>query len=282
MAIIRSQIFGDLSGRLGGVVFSRNTTDKIVRAYVMPTDAKTVQQMNNRGGFSSVNALWASLSMNTKQSWNSFANSLFVPKKGRKANRYSGQNAFVSINSVLNTCYRSNYQSILAGPAGHALYHEFESSILIPPQTQVYPGILSQAGSLISLTLNDFQFNSSTKSCTLILDMSPGSQELQPVFTDNTGLIYQGFAVYLSNPLTQGQTNTSGMEEFLIGSVRSPYAISDWTTRSNLTFSWTVPDIYFRNIKTQFLSNSYIFATCYLINFKGQSLQLGRKLIQIF
>lgn len=99
MARVLGNPFGDLRGKLGGSVFSRNKSGAIVRVYTKNTDRRSDSQIDRRSRFGNVASLWASLSASIKSNWNQYAESSFAPKKGKKPGSYTGFAAFVSIES---------------------------------------------------------------------------------------------------------------------------------------------------------------------------------------
>ena len=97
MARVLANPFGDMRGKLGGTVFSRNKSGSIIRVYVKNTDRKSDSQIDRRSRFGNVASLWASLAGSLKSNWNQYAESSFAPKRGKKPGSYTGFSAFVSI-----------------------------------------------------------------------------------------------------------------------------------------------------------------------------------------
>jgi hypothetical protein len=94
--------FGEIRGKVGGVVFSRNKHGPIVRAYVKPVQANSVAQTNQRARFASLPTVYKSLTQAQKRLWSSYAVNGFIARHTTNKGRFTGQNAFVSINMLLS------------------------------------------------------------------------------------------------------------------------------------------------------------------------------------
>lgn len=99
MARVIGNPFGDMRGKLGGMVFSRNKSGQIVRVYVKNTDKESESQVARRGRFAAVSSLWSSIPLANKANWNQYAEQYFSPKSGKKHGLYSGFSAFMSCES---------------------------------------------------------------------------------------------------------------------------------------------------------------------------------------
>jgi len=97
MARILGFQYGEMRGKLGGNVFSRNKAGAYVRAKVTPVNPQTVRQQNARYRFGNMSILFQSLSTMQKNCWESFAKSHFNPLKGNNTGIYSAGNAFVAL-----------------------------------------------------------------------------------------------------------------------------------------------------------------------------------------
>lgn len=95
-----TNVFGEFSGKMGGVVWSRNRGGAYIRRFVTPLNPSTEKQMKQRYAFG-VNAQRYSLvSDEVKPLWNTYANTVFVPLVG--TGKGSGINAYVSLNTTID------------------------------------------------------------------------------------------------------------------------------------------------------------------------------------
>lgn len=97
MARVLGFLLGELRGKLGGTVFSRNKSGAIVRAKVTPVNPQTVRQQTARFRFGNSSILYQGLTASAKSCWQVFANTHFNPLKGNNTGIYSGGNAFVAM-----------------------------------------------------------------------------------------------------------------------------------------------------------------------------------------
>lgn len=97
MARILGFQYGEMRGKLGGNVFSRNKAGAYVRAKVTPVNPQTVRQQTARYRFGNMSILYQSLSNMAKDCWQTFASTHFNPLKGNNTGIYTGGNAFVAL-----------------------------------------------------------------------------------------------------------------------------------------------------------------------------------------
>ncbi len=102
MAIIRGgSPFGEIRGKIGASVFSRNAAGQIVRAYAIPVNHNSLAQRLSRNTLSSASAMWCTIGNDEKAAWNSFAKDpvRYAPLYKMNAGGINGQNAFVALYS---------------------------------------------------------------------------------------------------------------------------------------------------------------------------------------
>jgi len=97
MARILGFQYGEMRGKLGGNVFSRNKAGAYVRAKVTPVNPQTVRQQTARYRFGNMSILYQNLSSAAKDCWQVFASTHFNPLKGNNTGIYTGGNAFVAL-----------------------------------------------------------------------------------------------------------------------------------------------------------------------------------------
>lgn len=97
MARILGNPFGELRGKAGGSVFSRNRAGQFMRVYVKPAQANSTSQATARGIFGAASQAYVPLTLATKGSWGSFATSVYNPLKKTNVGQFTGQQAFIGI-----------------------------------------------------------------------------------------------------------------------------------------------------------------------------------------
>jgi hypothetical protein len=281
MAVITASTFGEMSGRVGPLVFSRNNGKQYVRQYVVGTDASSLQQLTSRQRFSVMAAHWRTLSVSQKSAWKTFANTLFVAKHPKANAVHSGYTAFVSLNTMLATCYSTDYNGIITVPGVDATYTPFPPVNYEAPTSAFSANIQNSTGGALQLVLSDAVFDSTSNLCVVTLNLCPVNQVNPIVFKTpviNTNI---GFACYFSMPFSGGRTTVNSKEAYLMGTLKNPIINSGWATASQISFSWTVSSTYLNKLKYAFTIGKHIFVSIYSVGFSGQTAFIGRLLITI-
>jgi hypothetical protein len=281
MAEITSNLLGQLSGRVGSLIFSKNGSGQYVKGYVVGTDAKSLAQISSRNRFSVMASHWRLLSQAQKNSWKVYARTLFVSKHPKPSAVYSGYESFVSLNTILATCNSSNYDGLLIDPPCTVLYDAFPSVNYTAPSFSFSSQIQSYFGESISLILNTASYDTSSRVVTFNLLMCPAVQADPVVFKTPLSNLSLGFACYFSMPFSGGRTTVNSKEAYLIGTVLPPTITSGWVTSNSLTFSWIIPSDYFSKCKYAFLPSHHIFFTVYAVGLTGESKMIGRLLVTL-
>jgi hypothetical protein len=91
------------AGKLKDVVYSRNRGGHFKRAYVIPTDPQTQDQLDWRASFSNIASMWQVITQNARDQWNQAAYLLIRQNTLGNNYRFSGYNYFVhqTINIIL-------------------------------------------------------------------------------------------------------------------------------------------------------------------------------------
>jgi len=102
MAIMRpGPLAGQVSGRVGGVVFSRNRGGDYVRNGPSPTNPQTEYQVAVRNALAAASSAWDDLTDDQRMAWRSWANDNPVRNRIGESIRLQGNAAFVALNSRL-------------------------------------------------------------------------------------------------------------------------------------------------------------------------------------
>lgn len=71
--ILFGNMVADARGKLGGIVYSRNTGGAYARQKVSPVQPRTPSQLNQRSRMAETSKLWDTLSQNQREAWKSFS-----------------------------------------------------------------------------------------------------------------------------------------------------------------------------------------------------------------
>jgi len=144
MARILGFQYGEMRGKLGGNVFSRNKAGAYVRAKVTPVNPKTVRQQTARYRFGNMSILYQSISNTLKDCWEVFARTHFNPLKGNSTGIYNGGNAFVALRQSAG-----QGNEIFGSLSGE------QSTVAISAQTLPYLEVTEPPSEAVSATLKD-------------------------------------------------------------------------------------------------------------------------------
>jgi hypothetical protein len=96
MALVIGNPFGELKGRIGGTVFTKNKAGQIARVYRTPVSSRSQAQNIVRQSFQNVSKSWKNLIAPIGSYWQTFATSVYAPLKRTNHGQYSGYQAFVA------------------------------------------------------------------------------------------------------------------------------------------------------------------------------------------
>lgn len=99
--IVGGSPLGELSGKMGGLVFARNKGGAYVRQYAIPINPNTVAQVNARALFGASVANWHSLTPAQKANWENYAQQIYQPLNNANGATFSGINAFTALSAVV-------------------------------------------------------------------------------------------------------------------------------------------------------------------------------------
>lgn len=102
MAIMRAgALAGQLSGRVGGVIFSRNRGGDYVRNGPCPVNPRTTYQVAVRNALATASTRWNDPSFTYRAAWVAWANANPIQNRLGETIRLQGNAAFVQLNSRL-------------------------------------------------------------------------------------------------------------------------------------------------------------------------------------
>jgi hypothetical protein len=172
MAIIKGgSPLGELSGKMGGLVFSRNKGGAYVRQYVIPVNPNTVAQVNARAAFGSSAANWHNFNANEKARWQNYAEGIFSPLLQPNMGQFSGINAFTSLSNVVAN---ANIRNLGINPLAFGSYSietdtvptinvTNETNYAVPdiPPSEFNTGVLQALGGVdqVALTIKNASIN---------------------------------------------------------------------------------------------------------------------------
>jgi hypothetical protein len=95
-------IVTDMSGKLGGHVFSKNKGGKYMRTKSTPSNPQSSAQMSIRGIFASISSAWSALTESSRLSFNGFVSAYATTDIFGDLRNPSGKNLFQRLNQNLS------------------------------------------------------------------------------------------------------------------------------------------------------------------------------------
>lgn len=201
MAKVLNSQLGQLSGKLGGMIFSRNRGGDYVRAGVKGVNPQTQAQLKARNAFASVSTLFRSLSSAEKTAWQEFADNYYSPRQGGNVGQFSAYNAFIALRSTVQQAYRKAFNPTVTvdgiALAGGQTYTDFTPMPETPLALSLTPGVATPGGDSLPLTVHSATITKDGKfDIGLQVGDGNGAQISNNVDINGNAL---GYAVYISN-----------------------------------------------------------------------------------
>lgn len=269
---------GILSGKLGGLVYAFNKAGNYVRSFRQPTNANSDSQIANRANFTAAVTSWHALTDVQKQAWNSFAVSNFKPKFGTPGVRFSGFNAFVSLNNVVNNMNSLISTVTITDPSAVTF-----TDLNFLPQVDAPAGPLSSmiqtsAGLPLQLSLTSANYvNTSgelTAQFTMIGPTGPGPIATAPNFIDSISDVPVGIAIVASSPIVQNNQYAPNPELNLVGIVPIIDTITGWSTSPTIEFEISALSSFGKK-KLGYTAGDIVSFKAYLVGQNGMTQPLN-------
>lgn len=273
-------ILGDLSGKLGGSVFSRNKAGAYARSWVKPTNANSEAQVRARASFATSISAWHALTDLEKAQWNDFAATRFKPKETTAGVAYSGVNAFTSLRNFVNN---SNALLRDATLSSGGSFTAGTFNLVNTPPSGVFSGNLTVIKSgnpvvcPIVLTGGEFRYDGSFMAqFTLAVPITAGTTGDTVSFTDPSSGEEFGISAYISSSLVQG--NQAVNNKFLqsLGAVAPIGAITGLTgAQTTISINVTNSLPFLGNAKLWPNVGDYTKLSVFAISATGRTMPLG-------
>lgn len=285
MAKVLNSPMGQLSGRVGGFVFTSNKSGSVVRSGTIPTNPQTQVQTRQRTLFGAVSKIFRTITGAQRTLWQEFADNYFNPRNGTNQGQFSGYNAFTALRNVVQQAYRLPLTNLLlAGAPGGQLV--FTQDVFTPMPSAPIPKGFTPV--LVDATS---QLHSLTLTSAILHQDGYGSFDLQVGdgaghnFTNlKTPESYNiGYIIYLSNGnpapnLTYGNrfANTLGY----IAPFEVPNTTNQLDGLESLTVDWS--DTYdYAQAKRFPIAGEYALLSVFAVNLYGQLAEIDNIEVQM-
>lgn len=296
MALIRGgSPLGELSGKMGGLVFARNKGGAYVRQYVAPVNPNTVAQVNARAAFASSVTNFHSLNPTEKALWQDYAQNIFSPLNQPNMGQYSGINAFTSLLNVVNN---ANSKAIGAGdwdvevdmsgtPIGINTDSYYTLNLQQPPAafntgllvggnatpSQVNLQLVPTDAFITEILNFGMTFNLNPVSASQNFAM-PQTTSFSIGATENTNFVPVGFAFYMSESVAQDGDFIVNPYKYHLGTT---LPVTEWDSPisgNSITIRAT-PQLNLDNYQAIPIVGSVVRLTAVMVDLYGQRKMIG-------
>jgi hypothetical protein len=293
MARILGSVFGEMRGKMGGLVFARNARGPYVRAYAIPVNPNTDAQAQARNTFATSIGSWHTLTDVQKSLWHEYASNYFSSKtKGNLAGGHTGANAFMSLRNVLNNMARKTIDvgDLEIGINGTPVTVPTQASVILPtvPPAQPFQPILGR-GNYAIVDMTATSFDTSLKgSITLNLVYTGGSGPSPTPPDPTSDNLFEdanesslGVAIYASNPLAQSSQFVQNPNILLVSATG---LITGYTTTPAVPATVEIGfdgGVFTGYQRTEYLEGQSVRLDAYLYNSYGETSRIGSSIIEV-
>jgi len=276
MARVLGNPFGDLRGKLGGAVFSRNKSGAIVRVYTKNTDRRSDSQIDRRSRFGNVASLWASIDGSVKSNWNQYAENSFSPKRGKKPGSYTGFAAFVSIeankaNFGINMSMFSMLNPTLSSVSTSTA---FDAVGTVPTKSLTGGVYDTTTKSYTKFTNSQCCFrNSDTVGIKVFLESETTSNN--HLFTNATNDNPFSFVVFASEVLSYEGASVKNPFRYMVANGIFTTPIAGWSATDHIEFDLDIADSWYKNTNKPTTADMLLLTLC-IFDASGQIAVVGQ------
>lgn len=277
--------FGQMSGKMGGVVFARNKAGDYVRSLTKGINPRTAVQIKARNAFGAVTSLFRQLSASEKTLWQEFADNYYQPREGGNTGQFSGYNAFIALRSVVQQAFRRALEPTISNGStdisAQVTFTDFEPMPETPVAGTFAPAVVGTGTESYLLSLSDGQVTQDGK-YQVELQVGDGQGHDLGGNKDNSG--YEiGLAVYVSYGNPDSAMSYSNEFAQNLGYIK-PWDATDPNTDLLAVETLTLEnDTAFPigDLKRFALIGEYVLLTVFAVNKYGMLSRIGSKEVQV-
>lgn len=263
-----------LSGKLDGVIYSRNKAGYYVKGFSNPLNPRSTAQTSARSLFGNAASNWHSMTDLQKIAWASFGENFYKAKDDDNVSPVSGINAYIG------TYYSANfYQSVkrsasITYPAAVTASFGSFSASLAAPSNRPAGVIKDSAGSPLPLYLSGGSLVASSGAVTAEFSF-PSTQSAAPSFIDPTTSENVGFVLQISVPVLQASHFIASPHRQTVAVIGPPTITAGWSSANKITFACSSADLPLTKFKSWPTAGQIVELAAYLVTTGGQTAQLG-------
>lgn len=222
-AVILGNPFGEIRGKLGGSIFSRNGSMAYIKQHAVPVNPNSVAQVKNRSHFANATKSWSNLTPVQRAHWNEYAKFHFVPREHSHSMKYSGYQAFVAC-SIASQGGLFNevqwYESQYDGTPDEDICHtNFVGVSYFAPKAGKVSNIVDSSGNIYPLVLAN-SVVTDQGGCQfdiLFQGASPETEFMEALDSNGNG---NGFVCYVSTAVKAKGMYINQLYKYCVGYIR--------------------------------------------------------------
>lgn len=285
-ALLLGNPFGEIRGRLGGSIFSRNGHGQYIRNYSVGVNPNTVAQQTARNSFSTIVNLYQNLDSDDISLWNEYAKTQFVPRTRSHSMKYSGYQAFMSLKMANYRAqfFNRNYEASFVDYSG--LVSGYRSSWVSyysePPLKNKQANAVDKFGNIQSMYLDSCSMAATSR---VTFRIRLGNDIVLPKWTsflDSNGN-QNGFVIFASNPVRMKGYFIKNPLFICLGHLK-PWYISpgDEAVHEGKVLEYnTLGFIDKTKYKSFYTAGDWVQLTIYTIDLYGQMKRVGSETILV-
>lgn len=288
MAIIYGNPLGEIRGKLGGTIYSRNRFGAVARSYKKPIQPNSNAQIQQRARLGNMSALFKNLTELQRRQWEEWARTKYIPRHKINNGQYGAHSAFVGVNSLIQQM-NSNIRPISATADGTPIVpgNIIQTSLPNPLYNIPLEQVSNQyeAALIPNTTISTINFDliSINDKFGFIFEARPTDQAKLVFQSSNArflGSSYFNFFLMISDGTIRIDSRPKNIEMFLGGSTGNlelipPYAGMDTLT---ITMGDNLNMLNYTNSPT---TGQYVRCSLYAFNEYGTYVRLTRKTLQV-
>lgn len=186
-----TNIWGEASGKLGGMVFSRNKGGAYIRKFVTPTNPNSQKQRAVRERFSTRALEFRALAPEIKSMWAEYVNTYYLPLTG--SGRGNALNAFISCRQAVDNCIQVAAQTTFDVPANPTNPYQLPT---IPPDKPLAANVKISEAVVVPIIKN---VSYSNGQLSVRIDVTGGTSIPSSEFENENG-VRVSLNIYISSP----------------------------------------------------------------------------------
>jgi len=283
---VKSDIYTEMRGRLGGQTIRNNLFGKVLAPVTASTQPNTPKQIENRESFKNASLAWAAVDPAEQIEWKNYASSMYEPAQPKPDTVYSGRMAFQSLNTIKNNLVKT-FANMDAPQTVTVKWNttNMTGSIITPnsniPSDKLNALLTDKSGTEATIIASNIAIDSTALTATVTMQLNKAF-ELDANDVINYDGLTRIFAVFLSTEIpTMSTTPTRTLSRMLActGKITANTGIA-LTASQEISFVIPITEDQY-SVKKGIAKNQMFVASFVIMDEHGQQKILFQKKIAV-